>query len=118
MSEQETIADIIAEMQNTKYGDEECQVKWCLTTWADRLEAAWKRMEWTHKKELETRDAVIQTEVAGREAEREAHKREIDKIKKQVADLQQQLPEPDLNWRDICAKCFENGATEQEGGAK
>ena len=41
-----------------------------------------------------------------------AHKREIDEIKKQVADLQQQLPKPDPNWRDICAKCFENGATE------
>ena len=41
-----------------------------------------------------------------------AHKREIDELKKQVADLQQQLPKPDPNWRDICAKCFENGATE------
>lgn len=41
-----------------------------------------------------------------------AHKREIDEIKKQVADLQQQLPKPDPNWRDICARCFENGATE------
>jgi len=52
----------------------------------DRLDAARKRMEWTHKKELETRDAVIQTEVAAREAEREAHKREIDEIKKQVGN--------------------------------
>lgn len=41
-----------------------------------------------------------------------AHKREIDELKKQVADLQQRLPKPDPNWRDICAKCFENGATE------
>ena len=41
-----------------------------------------------------------------------AHKREIDELKKQFADLQQQLPKPDPNWRDICAKCFENGATE------
>lgn len=41
-----------------------------------------------------------------------AYKREIDEIKKQVADLRQQLPKPDPNWRDICAKCFENGATE------
>lgn len=43
MAEQETIADIIAEMQETKYGDAECEVKWCLTQWADRLEAAHKR---------------------------------------------------------------------------
>lgn len=42
---------------------------------AQRIEAARKRMEWTHKKELETRDAVIQTEVALREADREAHER-------------------------------------------
>lgn len=35
---------------------------------AQRIEAAAKRMEWTHKKELETRDAVIQAEVAAREA--------------------------------------------------
>ena len=80
MSEQKTHAEIIAEMRKTKYGDEECQVKWCLTPWADRLDSA--------------------------------HKREIDELKKQVADLQQQLPKPDPNWRDICAKCFENGATE------
>lgn len=41
-----------------------------------------------------------------------AYKRELDGLKKQVADLQRQLPKPDPNWRDICAKCFENGATE------
>lgn len=53
---------------------------------ADRLGAAAKRREWTHMKELETKDAVIQTEVAAREAEREAHKREIDELKKQVGN--------------------------------
>lgn len=53
---------------------------------AQRIEAARKRMEWTHKKELETRDAVIQTEVAAREAEREAHKREMDELRKQVGN--------------------------------
>lgn len=40
---QETIADIIAEMRKTKYGDAECEVKWRLTQWAARLEAAQKR---------------------------------------------------------------------------
>ena len=52
----------------------------------DRFDAAAKRTEWTHKKELETRDAVIQTEVAAREAEREAHRREHEALKKQVGD--------------------------------
>ena len=42
MSEK-THAELIAEMRKTKYGDEECQVKWCLTPWADRLEAAYSR---------------------------------------------------------------------------
>lgn len=39
----ETTEDIIAAMRKTKYGDEECQVKWCLTPWADRFDAAHKR---------------------------------------------------------------------------
>ena len=39
----ETVADIVAEMNRTKYGDDDCSVKWCLQEWADRIEAAWKR---------------------------------------------------------------------------
>ena len=40
----ETIADIVAEMRRIKYNGEDCTVKWCLTFWADRIEAAEKRM--------------------------------------------------------------------------
>ena len=40
-SKQETIADIVAEMRRIKYNGEDCTVKWCLTFWADRIEAAY-----------------------------------------------------------------------------
>lgn len=74
----ETVADIIAEMRSDANADDYTPdgiLGQKLNYIADRLEAARKRMEWTHKKELDTRDAVIQTEVAGREAEREALKK-------------------------------------------
>lgn len=63
MSEQETFADIIAEMRKRKYGDEECEVKWCLTPWADRLDAA-------HKREIDAlkqRCAELNAEVAAKD---------------------------------------------------
>ena len=97
--EDETIADIIAEkrreakeIRDNLSGDywdrtESIETAEDIEDEADRLEAAEKRMKWTHKKELETRDAVIKTEVAGREAEREAHKREIDRLKRQVGNV-------------------------------
>lgn len=47
---QETIADILAEMRETKYGNTECEVKWCLTRWADRLETAHGRESATAEK--------------------------------------------------------------------
>ena len=68
---------------------------------AQRIEAARKRMEWTHKKELETRDAVIQTEVAAREAEREAHKRELEAVGN-AAKLREALK---LCLRGMCGYC-------------
>lgn len=40
---QKTVSDIVAKMRRTKYCSDECTVKWCLTEWADCIEAAAKR---------------------------------------------------------------------------
>ena len=68
---------------------------------AQRIEAARKRMEWTYKKELETRDAVIQTEVAAREADREAHKGEKDALQAQIDELRLGIEQ----YRQYNARC-------------
>ena len=73
----ETHAAIVAEMRRIKYYGEECTVKWCLTEWADRLEAA-------HKRELTPKDAAIQTYVAELEAERERHRSEVAQLREAV----------------------------------
>lgn len=60
---QETIPDIIAEMRRIKYRGEECTVKWCLTGWADRFEAAWKRESATAEKSSAVGDAAKMREI-------------------------------------------------------
>ena len=83
--ENETIGDIVGDIRAQNQGLPEDATALSplvcdLLNLADRIEAAWGCETQAHKKELETRDAVIQTEVAAREAEREAHKREIDEV--------------------------------------
>ena len=43
MKNNATIADLIAKMRKTKYGNSECEVKWCLSEWADSFDEAWRR---------------------------------------------------------------------------
>ena len=92
--ENETIADIIAEMRSDANADEYTPdgiLGQKLNYIADRIEAAWGRETQAHKKELETRDAVIQTEVAAREAEREAHKREMKETVRLVSRVAEEM---------------------------
>ena len=85
MADNETIADVLAEMRDEaaradmEQGYSLDDAAEMMREFASRVDAAANRMEWTHKKELETRDAVIQTEVVAREAERDQtgiHQRE------------------------------------------
>lgn len=130
--ENETVADIIAEMRGDGHTGPADALEWVrikLEHYANRLDAAAKRLEWTHKKELETRDAVIQTEAAGREAEREAHKRERGNCAKlrEAAEFLYRIVHcamvAGVFNRDDANKAMDDyhaarAATEKEGGAK
>ena len=79
-----THADIIAEMRKTKYGDEECKVKWCLIPWADDLDAA--------------------------------HRREVNALNEQIADLHQQRDLWSRRAAELVEKCNEQYAKLKQVG--
>ena len=97
MAESETIADIIAEMHDEaaradmEQGYSLDDAAEMMREFASRVDAAAKRMERAHKKELETKDAVIQTEVAARESERDAHKREMKETVRLVSRVAEEM---------------------------
>ena len=104
MDRQKTIADIITEKRreanyivqvaqgkhHTRRDKAEDEAR-DIRREADRIEAAWRRETQAHKKELETRDAVIQTEVAARKAERDAHKREMEETVRRVSQVAEEM---------------------------
>ena len=96
MADNETIADIIAEMRKISarkyrlssenggaYGDPGVfyfDFAQFARVISDRLEAA-------HRRELETKDSVIQTLSAARDDELDRHRREVDALKRRRSEL-------------------------------
>ena len=103
MSDKKTHADIVANMrwQAKQPVLESCGEVIHPVDENDVLEFA-KELEAAHKHEVEALNAEIQNLKA------ELHRAQ-ERIEKEFAG---KLPKPDPNWKEICAKCFENGATE------
>jgi len=103
MSDKKTHADIVADMrwQAKQPILESCGEVIHPVDENDVLEFA-KELEAAHKHEVEALNAEIQNLKA------ELHRAQ-ERIEKEIAG---KLPKPDPNWKEICAKCFENGATE------
>jgi chromosome segregation ATPase len=91
-NENETHEDIIAEIRKnyaSRGGAGYCGEVWIdLLRYADSLEAA-------HKRELETKDSVIQTLSAARDDELDRHRREVDALKRRRSELDAEVAAKD-----------------------